>query len=140
MGQYYVVANLDKREFLYPRHFGSGVKLLEFGSDGQSVMTGLAVLLAESNGRGGGDLNGDPEVIDKVAGRWAGDRIIVAGDYADEGEIGWNVYSDCGSESNGWEDISEEVVLAMCECRYLAESLGRREVVEKSPVQGAVQP
>ena len=31
MGQYYVIANLDKKEFLNPHKFGDGVKLMEFG-------------------------------------------------------------------------------------------------------------
>ena len=83
MGQYYQVVNIDKRQYLDPHKFGSGVKLMEFGNDGQSVMTAVAVLLADGNNRGGGDLRSDHPVI----GSWAGDRLVVAGDYADEGRF-----------------------------------------------------
>lgn len=114
MGQYYSIVNIDKGEFINPNEFGDGVKLLEFGSEGCGTMTGLSILLASGNGRGGGDLYRNTclgEDIDlrknlhlemlgefsdgkggkcriiapKIAGSWAGDRIVVAGDYADPG-------------------------------------------------------
>lgn len=81
MGQYYLIVNLDKREFLYPHRFGDGLKLLEFGDSAAGTMCGLAILLADGNGRGCGDLEAD----DPIIGSWAGDRIVVAGDYADGG-------------------------------------------------------
>lgn len=84
MGQYYVIVNLDKGEFIKPHDFGDGAKLMEFGLSGMGVMAGLAVLLASGNGRGGGDLRTDAGVV----GRWAGDRIVIAGDYDDEGLYG----------------------------------------------------
>ena len=82
MGQYYLIVNVDKGEYLNPHRFGDGLKLLEFGPSGSGTMTGLAVLLADGNGRGGGDLGSDHPII----GSWAGNRIVVAGDYADP----WN--------------------------------------------------
>jgi len=81
MGQYYRVVNLDKKQFLRPHAFGNGAKLMEFGSSAQGTMTALAVLLASGNGRGGGDARSDNSLI----GSWAGDRIVITGDYADEG-------------------------------------------------------
>ena len=101
MGQYYVIANIDKREFIDPYAFGNGVKLMEFSMDGASAMTGLAVLLASSNGMGGGDLHLPHETaFSHVPGRWAGDRIVVAGDYDDrEGSPGFKVYNRCGNSS-----------------------------------------
>jgi hypothetical protein len=101
MGQYYVIANLDKREFLDPHTFGNGVKLMEFGMDGRSTLTGLAVLLASSNGQGGGDLHLPPgSAYEDVPGRWAGDRVVIAGDYDDiEGSPGKGVYDRCGNAS-----------------------------------------
>lgn len=80
MGQYYFITNLDKEQFLHPHQFGEGLKLMEFGCSSMGVLTGLAILLADGNGRGGGDLHSESEVI----GSWAGDRIVVAGDYADD--------------------------------------------------------
>jgi len=79
MGQYYLTVNLDKGEYLDPHKFGDGLKLLEFGDSASGTMTGLATLLADGNGRGGGDLRSENPVI----GSWKGDRIVVAGDYAD---------------------------------------------------------
>jgi len=81
MGQYYLIVNLDKREYLYPHRFGDGLKLTEFGCSSNGTMTALAILLADGNGRGGGDLETDNPII----GSWAGDRIVAAGDYADGG-------------------------------------------------------
>src|ERR1700687_4252781 len=77
MGQYYCVVNLNKRQYLNPHKFGDGMKLLEFGSSGEGTMCGLAILLASGNNRGGGDLHSDHPII----GSWAGDRIVIAGDY-----------------------------------------------------------
>jgi len=81
MGQYYMTVNIDKKQYLNPHRFGSGLKLLEFSCDSCGLMTGLAILLSNGNGRGGGDLHSD----DPIVGSWAGDRIVVAGDYGDEG-------------------------------------------------------
>lgn len=111
MGQYYVVANPDKREFLHPHRFGSGLKLMEFSGDAQSVMQAVAVLLADGNNRGGGDLRSN----DPIIGSWAGDRVVVAGDYADDGR-----FLDEGEEGNlfsfamaEFEDISDKVIQAI---------------------------
>jgi hypothetical protein len=120
MGQYYHIVNLDKKEFLVPHVFGDGLKLMEFGSGGKTL-TGLAILLSAGNGRGGGDFGnctvpdggGTPNhtvigtggVFDHetelthhpLVGSWAGDRIIIAGDYfGDEGDEGDAVYPECG--------------------------------------------
>lgn len=83
MGQYYVTVNLDKRQFLNPHSFGDGLKLVEFGSSGFGTMMGLAALLSSGNGRGGGDVHSSSPLI----GSWAGDRIVVAGDYDDAGKF-----------------------------------------------------
>lgn len=85
MGQYYYVVNIDKREYLHPHKFGEGLKLSEFAFSRGGTMTGLALLLADGNGRGGGDIRaGDPGGL---IGSWAGDRIVIAGDYADPGKF-----------------------------------------------------
>jgi hypothetical protein len=79
MGQYYVIVNLDKHQYINPHNFGEGAKLMDFGASSGGAMTALAVLLADGNGRGGGDLYSN----DPIIGSWAGDRIVVAGDYGD---------------------------------------------------------
>lgn len=80
MGQYYYTVNIDKKEFLHPHKMAAGLKLAEFPS-GRIWPYTMALLLSSGNGRGGGDFCGDS----RFSGRWAGDRIVVAGDYADEG-------------------------------------------------------
>lgn len=47
-------------------------------------MLGLAILLRSSDEGGGGDLHQD--LTQPVIGRWAGDRIVVAGDYDADGK------------------------------------------------------
>ena len=46
MGQYYIIVNLDKKQFIHPHKFGDGIKLLEFADSTPGTMTALAVLLA----------------------------------------------------------------------------------------------
>lgn len=117
MGQYHFICNLDKEEYLHPQRFGDGLKLFEFGSSQGGTLTGLAVLLSEQNGRGGGDLSPRPEadkeraafLLKEYVGRWAGDRIAIIGDYFDNDD-------PIASQGNPWrnqdewEDISDEVV------------------------------
>lgn len=81
MGQYYLIVNIDKRQYLKPHYFGDGAKLMEFGMSSSGVLAALAVLLSDGNGRGGGDLASTHPII----GTWAGDRVVITGDYADEG-------------------------------------------------------
>ena len=78
MGQYYMVVNIDKKEYLHPHRFDDGLKLMEFGQSAGGTLTGLTILLADGNGRGGGDICSK----DPIIGSWAGDRIVIAGEYA----------------------------------------------------------
>lgn len=82
MGQYYIIVNVDKHQMIKPHKFGDGLKLMEFGNSQFGTLLGMAVLLADGNNRGGGDLRTDNQIV----GSWAGDRIVVAGDYADPGK------------------------------------------------------
>lgn len=89
MGQYYKIVNPDKRQYLDPHKFGSGLKLLEFAGSRHGPLEALGILLAHANGRGGGDLaiyTNEKSITDDeraLIGSWAGDRIVVAGDYDD---------------------------------------------------------
>lgn len=120
MGQYYVIVNLDKKQFLHPHKCGDGLKLLEFGCSANGTLTALAILLADGNNRGGGDLHSEHPII----GTWAGDRIVVAGDYADEGKF--IDRSDCTLyriASDEYQDISRQALRAMADDCYLAEDM-----------------
>lgn len=133
MGQYHMVVNLDKREYLNPHHLGCGLKLWEQLANGGIGGTGgaLIVLLACSNGRGGGDFDTDtnwhgpergdlsgpgpmpddyPTIARRTIGRWAGDRIAVVGDYAEDKDLkprdkASMIYSLCSDPT----DIRENV-------------------------------
>jgi hypothetical protein len=87
MGQYYLVVNIDKKEFLHPHKLGDGLKLMEFGNSSDGTMLALALLLADGCGRGGGDYHAKKGSTPDLAliGRWKNDRIVIAGDYADIG-------------------------------------------------------
>lgn len=84
MGQYWIAANLDKREYIYPM---TGSKLLEHMAtagvvEAGGVGTGIALVVlcaAMPEARGGGDPDPNPYL-----GRWAGDRIVIIGDYAED--------------------------------------------------------
>ena len=87
MGQYYLLVNIDKKEFLHPHKLGDGLKLMEFAGSGDGTMLALGLLLADGCGRGGGDFHArkgsNPDLA--LIGRRKGDRIVIAGDYADKG-------------------------------------------------------
>lgn len=111
MGQYFMVVNTTKEEYLHPHDFGSGLKFMEFTSDQMSVMTGLAHLLAQSSDGGLGD---DPE----ITGRWIGDNILIVGDYDDSG-----LY-DKAYES--YQNISQRVIQKMCKHSFVKEVVEQR--------------
>lgn len=72
MGQYHKVFNIDAMQKLYPRAAGDNMKLTEFGNSAYGTLSALALLLAKGSG---------------YQGPWAGQRIVVSGDYADEGRF-----------------------------------------------------
>jgi len=115
MGQYYKIVNIKKKQYITPYTFGDGAKLMEFSMSANGVLAGLSILLADGNGRGGGDLNSNNPIV----GSWAGDNIVITGDYADKGK--WikdpdtNLYSVANNEG---EDISIKVLDALCDDSY----------------------
>lgn len=107
MGQYFKAINLDKKEYVCPWCIGGGAKLWEWAANAQgSVFT---LLLRKSSESGGGDFfgyrkgYGEGSLVPKdgIAGRWAGDRVWLAGDY-DESRI-WDDLST-------YRNISKELV------------------------------
>jgi len=115
MGQYYKIVNIKKKQYIKPDTFGDGSKLMEFSMSASGVLAGLAILLADGNGRGGGDLHSENDIV----GSWAGDNIVVAGDYADTGkfvkEPDQTLYEVASSEG---EDISVKVLEALFDDQY----------------------
>jgi hypothetical protein len=89
MGQYFKLVNLDKREYICPWCIGGGAKLWEWAANTQGAI--LMLLLRKSDEGGGGDTYGYHKGVGEggaiqcplspIAGRWAGDRIALVGDY-----------------------------------------------------------
>ena len=115
MGQYYKIVNIKKKQYITPHTFGDGSKLMEFSMSANGVLAGLAILLADGNGRGSGDLHSENDMV----GSWAGDNIVVAGDYADAGkfvkEPDQTLYEVASNEG---EDISLKVLDALFDDSY----------------------
>jgi hypothetical protein len=105
MGQYYKIVNLDKKQYLDPCTAATGAKLTELGKERYSLMTGLSLLLADPGHGGGGDPNEESPLI----GQWAGDRIVIVGDYIENNRHGvegnlWYVARD------SYENITPQVM------------------------------
>jgi len=105
VGQYFIVANLTKKEFLEPYWFGHGATLPDLGLPAGGIMTGVALLLAASGT--------DRYSQGPIYGRWAGDCLVLLGDYF-QGSIGGyelseENYTRIESQDDGWVDISEHV-------------------------------
>jgi hypothetical protein len=111
MGQYYKVVNTTKKQVMNPHSFGSGAKLVEFSFAESGIMSGLAILLADGNGRGTGDIDSKNPLI----GSWAGDSIVITGDYADKGKFVQDEKVNLYDEANDYEDISFKVIEALCD-------------------------
>lgn len=106
MGQYFRAVNLDKKEWLDPWSLGVGAKFWEWCANREAAVFPY-LLRASSEADAGGDLKTHDsskvrELMEKglsyeeavaqiptytwdYAGRWAGDRILLVGDYDDSG-------------------------------------------------------
>lgn len=124
MGQYFKIVNVKKKQYLNPYMFGDGLKLMEFTCSRFGVLSGLSILLADGNGRGGGDLHSENPIV----GSWAGDNIVIAGDYADDGNFlpadkqDVNLYQVASEEG---EDISLKVLDALFDDRFFLDEFKR---------------
>jgi len=65
MGQYYKPISIDKKQYVYSHEYDNGLKLMEHSWIGNRFVGVVEDLIAEG-------------------GAWHGDRIVWAGDYADE--------------------------------------------------------
>ena len=80
MGQYYKPISIEKKQYVYSHEYDNGLKLMEHSWIGNNFVGIVEDLIAE-----GGD--------------WHGDRIVWAGDYADEEkDRKSNLYELCKTE------------------------------------------
>ncbi len=143
MGQYWLTVNLDKREFIDAHKLGVGLKLGEQIGSGHGTPDALFILVAAMRERrGGGDFDWDSnyygkerdfknrehdtkggpviedynEVAKRTIGRWAGDRIAVVGDYAEDSDLpnspipASEIYGLCRDESEINPETGGEIV------------------------------
>ena len=83
MGQYHVLVNIDKKEVVSPHGLGLGLKQYEHNGDYNGTLAdAMYILMMTSPARGGGDYP-----ITAVSGRWAGDRVVVLGDYTENADL-----------------------------------------------------
>lgn len=85
MGQYHSIYNLDKQEVIHPHDIGLGAKQREHTGHTASLSDMMYILTTCSPMRGGGDFVAD--VMKDFIGRWTGDRVVVVGDYSEQGDI-----------------------------------------------------
>jgi hypothetical protein len=78
MGQYYTIINLTKKEYIRPHAFDDGAKIMEFGSSGDGTMYAFSLLMSSGYGQGC-----EEELESSLIGSWAGDNVIIAGDYSE---------------------------------------------------------
>jgi hypothetical protein len=80
MGQYHKVVNPDAAEWIDSHELGAGLKAWEAASG--CVPGALAALIAHRPGNMPADLGHHA-----LVGHWAGQRVLVVGDYAERGDI-----------------------------------------------------
>ena len=115
MGQYFYVVNLDKRQYLHPHTLGNGLKAWEIAVGKPGTMAALALLLVD---------NDDFRLpkADPLIGSWAGDRIVMAGDYGPRGD-GMNVH-EMAEES--FENISLRMRTLLESEDWVKQRMGKR--------------
>ena len=78
MGQYYLVVNLDKKEFLHPHKLGDGLKLMEFAASGDGTRSaGSSLGSASKNDSSGCSRSSSQE---SASGSKAPDMVSAAAD------------------------------------------------------------
>lgn len=144
MGQYWIPVNLDKKEFIDPHSLACGLKLgeqLVGASRSPGTATALIILLAAHRAvRGGGDLDMGAEdskynqIATRTIGRWAGDRIALVGDYAEDADLpdefkASMIYKYCSEEpdpeipeAERYRDVTDDV------CAVIEHELGGKFV------------
>jgi len=83
LGQYHLLINQSRREYVCPWCLDNGAKLWEWCAN--HIAGVLPYLLRKSSGTGGGDV-ADPHAC-QYAGRWAGDCVELVGDYDQSGDF-----------------------------------------------------
>lgn len=143
MGQYHHPVCIEAEECINPYEVGGGLKEGEQGFTRPSTPSALVALVCARGGNMPADCSQSA-----VVGRWAGKRVLVQGDYAEDTDIpNWDgpplstLYDlACGEKyreegHNYWTDVSAEVagfLEAACNVRFFGED-GWRDFVRVKP-------
>ena len=85
MGQYHKPVCIERAEGFHPHKLGAGLKAGEMLYGGSGVPQALAGLVCQRSGNGPADV-----AQSTMIGRWAGARVLIQGDYAEDDDIpGW---------------------------------------------------
>jgi hypothetical protein len=108
MGQYFKIVNKTKKEVLEPHKFNSGWNhgAILINSSRGSVLQALGLLISTCD---------RDKTIESFKGRWAGDEIIMIGDYH-ESELYNKSYN-----SRWYTDISADVLRELYKDDYIAQ-------------------
>ena len=112
MGQYYVAVNLDNMEHVGPHKYDNGAKLMEHSYIGNNFVEAVEFLLIDDG---------------QQKARWSGQRIVWAGDYADEEEGSDRTLYDL-VKGGGLQMLIEAIP---ADYKYLV-NLDKKEYVDKS--------
>lgn len=123
MGQYWISVNLDKNEYFSSWELDTGAKLWEQLANPLTSAAWVVLLAAEREERGGGDLEmGEDgseyaEIARRIVGRWAGDRVAMVGDYAEDSDLlpddhAASIYQACRG-GDGWENITPDLLTVL---------------------------
>jgi hypothetical protein len=108
------IINLDKRQYLSPESFGHGGTLEEIAGTRDGVMQALAILCSDGDGRGGGDLHSEADIV----GSWAGDRIAIVSSTACDASLSAPGLEDIPlveQVAKSGVDVSEVIIAAILE-------------------------
>lgn len=129
MGQYHHLVNIDKKEVVNPHGLGLGLKQWEHnGEFNGTIADAMYILMMTSPARGGGDYPATD-----ISSRWAGDRVVVLGDYTEDSDL--PSIPNAGSlyrESESYTDITDMVASAfehVFRVRVTGDGWKRRELI-----------
>ena len=108
MGQYHILVNYDKKEVVETYGLGLGAKQVEqLGAFKGTIADAMYLLVMTSPARGGGDLP-----LTSVSGRWAGDRVMIVGDYTEDSDVP-SIPNASTLYGGDYADITNEVADAL---------------------------
>ena len=116
MGQYFLVVNTDKKQFIDAWKFGEGVETLQAVSGYHAQAVALLTCRMDQV----------RDTAESLLGSWSGDNVIAAAEYASTGNNAeHNLYKTARDE---FEDISYKALAMLCDthesvCWELAEKV-----------------